>query len=141
MGKYRIEVTEKQLALLSQAVELMMRTGMGQPLELAEWLVSDGEKVTLTQENFVMYNTLRNLTMRMLKSLMDEATMTPPSDDCKSPKVLELETMCGAFKHQLWLDADIDHTSYSVDGNEPMMWGEEPILRIEKVNDLNKERG
>ena len=36
--KYRITLTEKQFALIETAVEIMLRTGMGQTYDLAEWL-------------------------------------------------------------------------------------------------------
>ena len=36
--KDRITLTEKQFALIETAVEIMLRTGMGQTYDLAEWL-------------------------------------------------------------------------------------------------------
>ena len=36
--QYKITLTEKQLGLIGKAVEIMLRTGMGQTYDLAEWL-------------------------------------------------------------------------------------------------------
>lgn len=36
--KYKVTLTEKQLDLIGKAVEMMLRTGMGQMYDLAEWM-------------------------------------------------------------------------------------------------------
>ena len=43
--KYRIELTDTQLNIVLRAVNLMMRTGMGQTDDLTEWLVMQGDNI------------------------------------------------------------------------------------------------
>lgn len=43
--KYRLELTDTQLNIVLHAVNLMMRTGMGQTDDLTEWLVTMGDNI------------------------------------------------------------------------------------------------
>ena len=43
--KYRIELTDVQFDAVLRAVNLMMRTGMGQTDDLTEWLATQGDNI------------------------------------------------------------------------------------------------
>lgn len=136
--KYRIELTDTQLHVVLRAVNLMMRTGMGQTDDLTEWLVTMGDAVsfdTSTEEGkrrFNNYLVIREAIRPVIHGVMMGCWRG--SNTLKSETVNELETIYDAIRHQEWLDSskksDIDVRSY-----EAMQWGAEPVPTIERVEE------
>lgn len=135
--KYRIELTDVQLNAVLRAVNLMMRTGMGQTDDLSEWLVMMGDSIKLntsTDEGkrvFENYYRTREAIRPVLDGVMRGCWQH--SSTMKSTTVRELETIYDVLRHQEWLDtpAKLD---WDVRGREPMQWGHEPIPKIERVD-------
>lgn len=134
--KYRIELTEAQLNIVIRAVNLMMRTGMGQTDDLTEWLVTMGDNIrydTRTEDGkriFENYYRTREAIRPVLDGVMRGCGQN--SSTVKSITVRELETVYDALRHQEWLD-DPTKLDWDVRRHEPMKLGKEPIPKIERV--------
>lgn len=133
---YRIELTDVQLNAVLRAVNLMMRTGMGQTDDLSEWLVMMGDSIKLNtstdegKQVFENYYRTREAIRPVLDGVMRGCWQH--SSTMKSTTVRELETIYDVLRHQEWLDtpAKLD---WDVRSREPMQWGHEPIPEIERV--------
>lgn len=129
--KYRIELTDVQLNAVLRAVNLMMRTGMGQTDDLTEWLVTMGDNIRFnTSTEFVNYYHTREAIRPVIHGVMMGCWQN--SDTRKSDSVLELETIYLALRHQEWLDTE-ERFESDIRSREPMQCGSEPIPKIERV--------
>lgn len=129
--KYRIELTDVQLNAVLRAVNLMMRTGMGQTDDLTEWLVTMGDNIKFdTSTEFEDYYS----TLEAIRPVIHGVMMGcwRGSNRQKSDTVLELETLYEALRHQEWLDT-AERFESDIRSREPMQWGNEPIPKIERV--------
>ena len=136
--KYKLELTDTQLNIVLRAVNLMMRTGMGQTNDLSEWLVMMGDSIKLntsTDEGkrvFDNYYITREAIRPVLDGVMHGCWQN--SSTMKSITVLELETVYDVLQHQKWLDTPAK-LEWDVGAREPMQWGNEPIPKIERVEE------
>lgn len=136
--KYRIELTDAQFNAVLRAVNLMMRTGMGQMDDLTEWLVTQGDNINLdtrTDEGkriFEHYYSTREAIRPVLDGVKHACWRG--SMNLKSDTVEELETIYLTLRHQEWLDAPTK-LDWDVRGREPMQWGHEPVPKIERVEE------
>lgn len=127
--RYRITLTENQLALVGTAVEIMLRTGMGQMHDLAEWLTLAGNDYPRGSDLFCLYVTERNLIQSVLEGIMrNEAAHRKEESD----SLRELTTLYEAIGHRRWLDSK--RPMWDVRANEPMKFGSEPIPKIERID-------
>lgn len=133
--KYRLELTDTQLNAVLRAVNLMMRTGMGQADDLTEWLVTMGDNIkfdTSTENGkrvFEDYYSTREAIRPVIHGVMMGCWRGP---NRKSDTVLELETLYEALRHQEWLDTE-ERFESDARSREPMRCGSEPIPKIERV--------
>lgn len=136
--KYRIELTDVQLNAVLRAVNLMMRTGMGQTDDLTEWLVTMGDNIkfdTSTEQGkhvFEDYYSTREAIRPVIHGVMRGCWRS--SQMLKSDSVRELETIYLTLRHQEWLDLEIK-PDWDVRSREPMQCGFEPIPKIERVEE------
>ena len=136
--KYRIELTDTQLNIVLRAVNLMMRTGMGQTDDLTEWLVTMGDNIkfdTSTEKGkrvFEDYYSTREAIRPVIHGVMMGCWRC--SNRLKSDTVQELETIYLAIRHQEWLDTE-ERFESDVRSREPMQCGSEPIPKIERVEE------
>ena len=136
--KYRIELTDVQLNAVLRAVNLMMRTGMGQTDDLTEWLVTMGDNIkfdTSTEKGkrvFEDYYSTREAIRPVIHGVM--MGCWSGSNRLKSDTVQELETIYLALRHQEWLDTE-ERFESDVRSREPMQCGSEPIPKIERVEE------
>lgn len=129
--RYRITLTEKQLALVGKAVELMMRTGEGQTFDLAEWIAYPRGNMTNIRELDISI-AQRNLIKGMLDGIMREIQIAPRGIRESDP-VRELITLYEAIGHQQWLDSGGSESDAR--SCKPMQCGSEPVPKIERVDD------
>lgn len=137
--KYRIELTEAQFNIVLRAINLMMRTGMGQMDDLTEWLATQGDNIdkfnTSTKEGKLVFKNYC-ITREVIKAVLDgvQHACWKSSNTLKSDSVLDLETIYLAFRHQQWADSktklECDVCSY-----EPTQQGCEPVPKIEKIEE------
>lgn len=136
--KYRIELTDVQLNAVLRAVNLMMRTGIGQTDDLTEWLVTMGDSIkfnTSTEEGkrvFEDYYSTREAIRPVIHGVMMGCWRG--SNTLKSDSVRELETIYLALRHQEWLDCS-EKSDWDVRSSEPFQQGFEPIPKIERVEE------
>ena len=103
--KYRIELTDVQLNAVLRAVNLMMRTGIGQTDDLTEWLVTMGDSIrfdTSTEQSkrvFENYYSTREAIRPVLDGVMRGCWQY--SSTIKSSTVLELETVYDVLRHHI----------------------------------------
>lgn len=129
--KYRIELTDVQLNAVLRAVNLMMRTGMGQTDDLTEWLVTMGDNIKFdTSTEFEDYYSTQEAIRPVIHGVMMGCWRG--SNRLKSDTVQELETIYLAIRHQEWLDTE-ERFESDVRSSEPMQCGSEPIPKIERV--------
>lgn len=135
--KYRIELTDVQFDAVLRAVNLMMRTGMGQTDDLTEWLVTMGDNIkfdTSTEKGkrvFEEYYSTREAIRPVIHGVMMGCWRGP---NRKSDTVLELETLYEALRHQEWLDTE-ERFESDIRSREPMQCGFEPVPKIERVEE------
>lgn len=129
--QYTITLTGRQFALVGDAVELMMRTGIGQTYDLAEWLTLAGHDMPSGTE-FDIYIAERNVIESVLDGIMREVH-PPIKTETKSDTVQELETLYEAIGHQQWQDSGMDE--WDCRSHEPMKFGSEPIPKIERIDE------
>lgn len=128
--KYRITLTENQLALVGTAVEIMLRSGMGQTYDIAEWLTLAGNDYPRGSDLFSLYVTERNLIESVLEGIMrNEAAHRKKESD----SVRELKTLYEAIRHQQWKDSRAPE--WDVRSHEPIKCGKEPIPEIERIDE------
>jgi len=140
--KYRITLTEKQFALIETAVEIMLRAGMGQTYDLAEWLTLKGNDYP-HGNGFDIYIAERNLIASVLEGIMlnkaahnfarINCTVCGASAKKESDSVRELKTLYEAIRHQQWKDSRAPE--WDVRSHEPIMCGKEPIPKIERIDE------
>lgn len=134
--KYRIELTDVQFDAVLRAVNLMMRTGMGQTDDLTEWLVTMGDNIkfdTSTERGkrvFEDYYSTREAIRPVIHGVMMGCWRG--SNALKSDTVKELETIYFTLRHQEWLDLETN-SEWDVRSREPEQCGSEPIPKIERV--------
>ena len=106
----------------------MMRTGIGQTYDLAEWLTLAGHDMPSGTE-FDIYIAERNVIESVLEGIMrNEAARRKKSDSLR-----ELTTLYEAIGHQQWEDSRAPE--WDVKSHEPMKFGGEPIPKIERVDE------
>lgn len=127
--KYRITLTEKQLALVETAVEMMLRTGMGQMYDLAEWLTLSGYD-TPSGVEFDIYLAQRCLIQSMLEGITRDVAECPHGKG-ESNSVQELKTLYETIGHQQWKDSG--EPEWDVRSHKPIKCGSEPVPEIERV--------
>jgi hypothetical protein len=102
--RYRITLTENQLALVETAVEIMLRTGMGQMYDLAEWLTLSGYAFPSGSTEFDIYLAQRNLIESVLEGISRDITEFPHGKG-ESDSLQELKTLHEAIGHKQWEDS------------------------------------
>lgn len=131
---YRVEITEEQLHIILRAVEMMMRTGIGQTDMLADWMTTRGHAINYSEEDkrdFYRHIYTKDVVKCELQGIM--AACTDRSID-KSMTVKELNTIYEAIGHTIWLQQAEERRNYmDVRAQTPMQWGEEPVPKIERV--------
>ena len=127
--RYTITLTGRQFALVGDAVELMMRTGMGQMYDLAEWLTLSGYD-TPSGVEFDIYLAQRCLIQSMLEGITRDVAECPHGKG-ESNSLQELKTLHEAIGHQQWKDSRAP--MWDIRSHEPMKFGGEPIPEIERV--------
>lgn len=125
--RYKITLTENQLALVGTAVEIMLRTGMGQTYDLAEWLTLKGNDYP-HGNGFDICIAERNLIKGVLEGITSYETV---HSEKESDSVRELKTLYEAIRHQQWEENRAPE--WDVRSHKPMQCGEEPIPEIERV--------
>ena len=129
MSKYKITLTEKQLALIGTAVETLMRTGMGQTYDLAEWLTLKGNDYPRGND-FDIYVAERNVIKGVLEGITSYETV---HSEKESDSVRELKTLYEAIRHQQWKDSRAPE--WDVRSHKPMKCGKEPVPKIERIDE------
>ena len=135
--RYKITLTEEQLALVETAVEMMLRTGMGQMYDLAGWLVLSGYDYPTGSTEFDIYLAQRKLIESVLEGISRNITECPHGKG-ESNSVKELKTLYEAIGHQQWRDSGMDE--WDCRSHEPMKFGSEPIPKIERLEESKIER-
>ena len=125
--KYRITLTEKQFNLIGKSVEIMMRSGMGQMYDLAEWLTLAGND-HLRGNDFDIYVAERNVIKGVLEGITSYETV---HSEKESDSVRELKTLYEAIRHQQWKDSRAPE--WDVRSHEPIKCGKEPVPEIERI--------
>lgn len=129
--KYKITLTEKQLDLIGQAVEIMFRTGMGQMRDLAEWLVLLGHAYPSVSTEFNIYIAQCDLVEGVLEGISNNIMGFSYSKG-ESNSLQEIKTLYEVFGHQQWEDSG--KPDWDVRADEPIQFGDEPIPKIERID-------
>ena len=129
--KYKVTLTENQLALVGTAVEIMLRTGMGQMYDLAEWLTLSGYDYPTFSTEFDIYLAQRKLIQSVLEGISRDVAECPHGKG-ESNSLLELKTLYEAIGHQQWKDSG--EPEWDVRSHKPMLCGKEPVPEIERID-------
>ena len=128
--RYKITLTEKQLALIGNAVETLMRAGRGQMHDLAEWLTLAGNDYPRGSDLFCLYVTERNLIQSVLEGIMrNEAAHNKE----ESEPLRELTMLYEAIRYQQWEDRKTPQ--WGAGSHKPIKCGKEPVPEIERIDE------
>lgn len=128
---YTLQLTEEQLSLVLRAVDLMMRTGMGQCSDLAKWIATKGNSLKFdTNKEFEEYLTTKNIAYSVLEGLM-YGCQVKGLPSIKSDDTLNLHTLYSAIRHEMWKN-EPDKSNWDIRAQAPIQWGKEPIPIIKK---------
>lgn len=133
--KYRIELTENQLTVLLRAVDITMRAGMNQMDEISEWLASHGDAIqfdTSTPEGEIEFDNYIYARDDIRNAMIESMRKHGVHNWSTSDSVQELRTIYQAIRHREWLDSRTK-IDWDVRSSEPMQWGNEPVPKIERV--------
>ncbi len=130
--KYTIELTKNQLSIVLYAVNLAMRTGIGQVDDLAHWIITMGGSRKIEKDFPQEYENERRIIQPILKGLMDGCWRGRELG--KQTYVNELETIYEAIKHRQYLDSKI-YCKYDIRADQPIKRGDEPVPKIERVEE------
>ena len=140
MYKYRLELTEAQLLVVNDALEEYFRIPLNQWFGLSDRLAFKGVNL---QDKKTMDRTFdRCIAARdAVRAVFESAGKIlwgyeiPPKDDNQ----LIAEDIWQVIRHQMYLDSgSSDH--WRVDAREAIRWGPEPLPRIERVDDVLKDK-
>lgn len=133
---YQLTVTENQLRLINTALEEYFRIGLNQWDGLANRLALIG--VDLSPENpnhkWIFDNMIK--TRDDVRVVLEAAgrILWPYGLSNQSEDNILLQDIWQVIRHQLWLDdPNREKRGYCVDGNKPLIRGDEPITKCNKV--------
>lgn len=127
---YTIKLTEEQLYLIHRAVDIMLRSGMGQPRDLAKWLASKADRVEMSARStyertlFDAYLVRLDVINSVLGGVMEGCGALCFPDDA-SDTIRELETLYESISEALWPMQNLTVTK----------GGKEPIPEIHKLQE------
>jgi len=127
--RYRITLTANQLELVGAAVEIMLRSGMGQTYDLAEWLTLKGNDYP-HGNGFDICIAERNLIKGVLEGITSYETV---HSEKESDSVRELKTLYETIRHQQWKDSRAPE--WGVGSHKPIKCGKEPVPEIERIDE------
>ena len=132
---YRIDMNEKQLAILQTALESYFRTRTGQYWDLANDLAFRGfDYKDHTDEDFSERIARRDATERLMESAYRIA-IPDIADQRKTEDMKIAIDMWSAIRHKRWQDRPEPKPHDTVDAAPAYMWSGEPEIRVEEVQD------
>lgn len=143
--KYLIEVTERQLQILSNGCETLSRTICGQLDMFADICEDNWEKHHKDEEHRIgsgHWNSMRDDVkghcdaLRWLCWKQGPGYLYGVNYDDRADILWDLYQV---FRHQLWLDRPASVKSrMTVDSYEPMQFGDEPLAKIYHKEDFSQ---
>lgn len=140
MTKYRLELTEKQLLIIRNALEEYFRIPLNQWGDLAERLAFKGFSCKDDKDENKAFD--RCITKRDAAVAVFEAAgkiLWGYEIPCKDNNQLIAEDIWQTIRYQLYLDSDNKNT-WRVDSIMPLHLGSEPSTKIDKVQKEDKSK-
>lgn len=133
--KYQIEVNERQLRLINQALEEWMRIRLNQWWDLSDSLAS--KNVDFSPESpdheriFMEFIEKRSEVREAFEKI--GATLWRGKENRKTEEQVIVEDMWRVIRHAMWEERG-DHTMWTVDADKPIQWSDEPMIKCVPVN-------
>ena len=137
--RYVLEMNEKQLCLVNEALEEWMRIRMNQWWDLADSLAMKNLDLSPDNPNhkkiFDGFIEKRDEVRVALESVGEK--LWKGVDNRKTEEQVIVEDMWRVIRHAIWKERE-NHTMWTVDADEPMQWSDEPMIKCEPANNGNK---
>ena len=136
--KYTLEISEKQAEIIKIALEEYFRLRMNQTWDFADSLCFEDSKENLSEEEFYSRIEQRDMFRDKLQKLLD---MVHPlqfgGGNFRKQTILMLraQDIWQVVRHRLWKDRHGDKNDWCVDSREPMPMTDEPLPKMERVEE------
>ena len=135
-NRYILTLTEKQAALIKDALEEYFRIRMNQWGDLADSLAMKNTDLYTDnpnyEKNFERYITEREAIRKVLECAGRIIWDGQRND--KSEEQLIAEDIWQVIRHQLWKDSE-NKNDWCVDAREPLRMSDEPLPEMKKVKE------
>ena len=135
---YRIELTEEQAEIIKIALEEYFRLRMNQTLDFADDICFEDLKKNHTKEEFNKCIENRNMFQDELKKLLNVVHPLHFRGNKFREQTIEMlraQDIWQVIRHRLWKDRHGDKNDWCVDAREPMPMTDEPLPKMERVEE------
>lgn len=136
---YRIELTEEQAEIIKIALEEYFRLRMNQTWDFADDICFDGFNYkNHTERDFNERIERRNMFRDELEKLLNKVHPLHFRGNKFREQTIEMrraQDIWQVIRHRLWKDRHGDNNDWCVDAREPMSMTDEPLPKMERVEE------
>ena len=137
--KYTLEISEEQAEIIKIALEEYFRLRLNQTWDFADDICFDGfDYKNHTKEDFNERIERRDMfehELTELLNLMHPLQFRNGETRKKTIKMLRAIEIFEVIRHELWKDRHGDKDDWCVDAREPMSMTDEPLPKMERVEE------
>ena len=136
--RYTLELSEEQAEIVKIALEEYFRLWMNQTWDFANNICFDGfDCGNHTKEDFNERMERRDLFKLELESLMNAVHPLQFRGEFREQTIemLRAQDIWQVIRHRLWKDRHGDKNDWCVDAREPMTMTDEPLPKMERVEE------
>lgn len=138
--KYRIELTENQARVVQNALESYLRLRMGQFFDYADEIAHAGyEYDKENPNNSELFNDYINRRNEAEEIFNHAFRIAQPGLQQKTNDMLVSEDIWRAIRYKRWQDREEPKPHNTVDAYPPMRFSNEPLPKIEVVDEHERE--
>ena len=136
--RYTLELSEEQSEIIKIALEEYFRLRMNQTWDFADNLCSEDLRENHTKEEFNKYIENRNMFRGELEKLLNAVHPLQFRGNKFREQTIEMrraQDIWQVIRHRLWKDRSGDKDDWCVDAREPMPMTDEPLPKMERVEE------
>lgn len=134
--KYTLEISEKQAEIIKIALEEYFRLRLNQWFDFATNVSLRGYEYDKSDpdndEKFDDYINRRNESQELFEKAF---RIAQPDYQMKTNEMMIAEDIWQVIRHKLYLDRGGDPNSYVVDARKPLKMSDEPLPKMEVIDD------
>ena len=136
--KYTLEISEKQAEIIKIALEEYFRLRMNQTWDFADSLCFEDLRENYTKEDFNERIERRDMFRDKFEKLLNTVHPLQFRGGKFREQTIEMrraQDIWQVIRHRLWKDRHGDKNDWCVDAREPMPMTEEPLPKMERVEE------